>query len=124
MNKMHTPQPLISSLIRAPLLLTLLIGSLMTTRAAVGALNAPRTDETADSLMALLSPPPPAFLDDPNVPFSDAAVHAPDADAENVEFVGQIGGSTYTVFVEGDYAYIGVGPRLTILDVSNPTFPL
>ncbi|MFQ5616064.1 MAG: LVIVD repeat-containing protein [Anaerolineales bacterium] len=46
------------------------------------------------------------------------------ADAENVEFVGQIGGATYAVAVQGNYAYIGVGPRLIILDVSNPFSPV
>ena len=35
------------------------------------------------------------------------------ADAENVEFVGHIGGATWAVAVQGDYAYIGEGPRLT-----------
>ncbi|HCP31912.1 TPA: hypothetical protein DIT45_01465, partial [Candidatus Acetothermia bacterium] len=45
------------------------------------------------------------------------------ADAENVEFVGQIGGGVYAVAVQEDYAYIGDGPRLTILDVSDLTAP-
>ena len=42
---------------------------------------------------------------------------------ENVELVGQIGGSTYAVAVQGGYAYIGVGPRLTVLDISDPSSP-
>jgi len=45
------------------------------------------------------------------------------AGAENVEFVGHIGGYTNAVAVQGDYAYIGVGPRLTILDISDPASP-
>ena len=45
------------------------------------------------------------------------------ADAENVELVGQIGGSTSAIAVQGDYAYIGVGPRLVVLDISNPANP-
>ena len=45
------------------------------------------------------------------------------ADAQNVEFVSHIGGETKAVFVRDDYAYIGVGPRLTVLDVSNPALP-
>ena len=40
--------------------------------------------------------------------------------AQNVELVGQIGGVTDAVAVQGNYAYIGVGPRLVILDVSDP----
>jgi len=34
-------------------------------------------------------------------------------------FVGQIGGGTYAVAVQGQYAYIGVGPRFVILDISE-----
>jgi len=40
-----------------------------------------------------------------------------------VEFVGHVGGLTLDVAVQGNYAYIGEGPRLTILDISNPTSP-
>ena len=46
------------------------------------------------------------------------------ADAENVELVGQIGGITEAVAVQGDYAYLGVGSRLVVLDVSNPANPM
>ena len=46
------------------------------------------------------------------------------ADAENVEFVGHIGGPTEAVAVQGDYAYIGIGPRLVILDVSDSANPM
>ena len=42
------------------------------------------------------------------------------ADAQNVEFIGHIGGPTYAVAVQGNYAYVGEGPSLTILDISNP----
>jgi hypothetical protein len=45
------------------------------------------------------------------------------AEAQNVELVGQIGGATYAVAVQGVYAYVGVGPRLVILDVSDPAQP-
>jgi len=41
-----------------------------------------------------------------------------------LEVVGQIGGGTYAVAVQGNYAYIGVGPRLVILDVSDPSAPI
>jgi hypothetical protein len=40
--------------------------------------------------------------------------------SHNVQLVGQIGGSTFGVTLQGDYAYIGVGPRLVIVDVSDP----
>jgi hypothetical protein len=42
---------------------------------------------------------------------------------ESLELVGQIGGETYAVAVQGDYAYIGIGPRLVAIDVSDPISP-
>lgn len=42
---------------------------------------------------------------------------------ESLELVGQIGGDTYAVAVQGDYAYIGIGPRLVAIDVSDPISP-
>jgi len=39
------------------------------------------------------------------------------ADAQNVELVGQIGGFSYSVAVQGNYAYLGVGPKLAVLDI-------
>ncbi|MGC8825456.1 MAG: hypothetical protein ACP5TV_00455 [Anaerolineae bacterium] len=43
---------------------------------------------------------------------------------ENAALIGQIGGSTYAVVLHGDYALIGAGPRLVVLDVSQPAQPL
>jgi hypothetical protein len=43
---------------------------------------------------------------------------------QNVDLVAQIGGATYAVAAQGNYAYIGVGPRLVILDVSDPARPV
>ncbi|MGB3219215.1 MAG: hypothetical protein WBD79_17590, partial [Anaerolineae bacterium] len=40
-----------------------------------------------------------------------------------VDLLGQIGGASYAADVVGDRAYLGVGPRLVILDVSNPASP-
>jgi hypothetical protein len=37
--------------------------------------------------------------------------------------VGQLGGETRAVAVQGAYAYIGVGPRLVVVDISNPAHP-
>lgn len=37
--------------------------------------------------------------------------------------LGQLGGTVEDVVVQGDYAYIGVGPRLVVLDISNPITP-
>jgi hypothetical protein len=44
--------------------------------------------------------------------------------AENVELVGHIGGATVAVFVQGNYAYVGMGPELAVLDISDPTHPV
>lgn len=41
----------------------------------------------------------------------------------NVELVGHIGGATAAVAVHGHYAYVGEGPQLTVLDVSDPNLP-
>ena len=40
-----------------------------------------------------------------------------------VTLVGQWGGASYAVAVSGNRAYLGMGPRLVILDVSNPAGP-
>ena len=42
----------------------------------------------------------------------------------NVEWVGQIGGATLAVAVQGRYAYVGVGPRLVVVDVGDPARPV
>ncbi|MCL7455494.1 MAG: hypothetical protein M8467_20860, partial [Anaerolineae bacterium] len=44
--------------------------------------------------------------------------------AHDVQVVGQLGGTTLAVTVEGNLAYAGVGPRLVILDISDPTQPV
>ena len=41
-----------------------------------------------------------------------------------IEWVGSIGGSVRAVAVEGDYAYLGEGAALTVLDVSDPAQPV
>ena len=43
--------------------------------------------------------------------------------SENVQYLGQYGGVTDAVAVQGNYAYIGIGPRLSVLDVTDPNAP-
>ena len=43
--------------------------------------------------------------------------------SQNVRLVSQIGGPINAVAAQGNYAYIGIGPRLIILDVSDPALP-
>ena len=45
-------------------------------------------------------------------------------DAQNLELVGHIGGTSYAVFTQGDYAYVAMGTELAILDVSASTHPV
>ncbi|MGQ9854480.1 MAG: hypothetical protein ACUVTG_13900, partial [Candidatus Oleimicrobiaceae bacterium] len=56
-------------------------------------------------------------------PSEVAASLAAQEASQNVSLVGHIGGSTFAVAVQGGYAYIGVGPRLVILNISDPAHP-
>jgi len=40
-----------------------------------------------------------------------------------IDLVGQWGGSAHAVDFDGTYAYVGVGPRLVVVDLSNPRIP-
>jgi hypothetical protein len=42
---------------------------------------------------------------------------------QNMTMLGQIGGSTYAVAAQGNYAYIGEGPTFKVLNVSTPSSP-
>ena len=44
-------------------------------------------------------------------------------EAQNVALVGQIGGESYAVAVQGNFAYLGMGQTLVILNISDPTHP-
>jgi hypothetical protein len=61
------------------------------------------------------------------VGYTDAPTGLPDHDESNgtlegssLQMVGQVGGRTEDVAVQGDYAYVAVGLRLVVLDVSQP----
>jgi hypothetical protein len=41
-----------------------------------------------------------------------------------LELVGQWGGVTEAIAVQGDRAYLGVGPRLAVLDITDPAAPV
>lgn len=59
-------------------------------------------------------------------PADSAPVYAQNSISEtyHLEPAGQRGGVTSAVAIQGNLAYIGVGPRLTILDISNPAQPV
>ncbi|MGB9879650.1 MAG: hypothetical protein ACPLRM_02695, partial [Anaerolineae bacterium] len=40
-----------------------------------------------------------------------------------MEVLGQMGGAVRTVAVKGQYAYIGLGPRLAVLNIANRSNP-
>lgn len=42
---------------------------------------------------------------------------------EPLTLVNHLGGEANTVFVTGNYAYVGFGPELAVLDISNPIQP-
>ena len=42
---------------------------------------------------------------------------------DEIELIGQAGGTVSTIAIQDSYAYLGVGPRLLILDVSIPSQP-
>ncbi len=41
-----------------------------------------------------------------------------------IELIGQVGGTVRAIAVAGNYAYVGVGLRLMVLDISNPASPV
>jgi hypothetical protein len=43
--------------------------------------------------------------------------------AAGLERVGQLGGAVRAVAAQGNYAYVGMGQRLAVLDISSPTTP-
>lgn len=44
--------------------------------------------------------------------------------APMVEMVGQLGGATYAVTAERRHAYLGDGPSLAVVEISNPEHPV
>src|SRR5512136_710584 len=44
-------------------------------------------------------------------------------EGRNVELVSQIGGAALRLAVSGTTAYMGLGPRLAVVDLSNPREP-
>ncbi|MAU01384.1 MAG: hypothetical protein CL608_29950 [Anaerolineaceae bacterium] len=62
--------------------------------------------------------------DDLIAPFSQAKVETSVAlESANLDLIGQISGYSEFVTVQGNYAYVGEGTGLTVLNISNPTSP-
>ncbi|MBX3053390.1 MAG: hypothetical protein KF753_18080 [Caldilineaceae bacterium] len=49
---------------------------------------------------------------------------APTENNGNIEFLDHIGGSIYTVAVDGDLLYAGIGGELVVFNISNPESPI
>jgi hypothetical protein len=45
------------------------------------------------------------------------------SDSQDIQLVGHVGGQISAVALQGQYAYVGIGPRLVILDISTPATP-
>ena len=58
------------------------------------------------------------------LPSLSTSVASSSAISQNVELVGQIGGPTYAVAVQDHYAYVGIGAKLAVLDISDPANPI
>ena len=56
--------------------------------------------------------------------FSPVSKDAELQKADGWELTGQVGGPTQGIAVQGNYAYIGVGPRLVVVDISDPANPI
>lgn len=72
------------------------------------------------------TPPPDVILgQDQSATLPEGIVPPPSQNAlkGNLKLLGQYGGSAYAVAVQGNYAYLGQGPRMIVLDVSNPDNP-
>jgi hypothetical protein len=53
----------------------------------------------------------------------DASLSQAAGQAWNVSYAGQFGGRSYATAVRGNRVYLGVGPRLLVLDASHPDQP-
>lgn len=62
----------------------------------------------------------PAFaqqIDDMAQPSLDFTAANTSVSAENIEIVSQVGGNAGSIALRGNYAYVGIGPRLVIYDI-------
>lgn len=79
----------------------------------------PSTPTTASQSTSAVSPTP-----EPRPTATSVPLNLPIGfEAQKVELVAQIGGRASAMAMHGEYAYLGVGSRLVVLDVSRPTAP-
>jgi hypothetical protein len=75
------------------------------------------------AVIGLLDVPSSAAPLNADEPVEPAAPLTAD-DALTLELVSQVGGDIRDVAVQGNYIYLGVGPRLLVLDASDPAAPI
>jgi hypothetical protein len=103
---------------RKPVLLLAFAVLLSLAGTAASAGHLPRDLPTVDT------PPPALILNRQRGALADAAGQNSAGTAQSsLEFLGQIGGTTYAAAAQGNYAYVGIGPRLAIVDVADPVHP-
>ncbi len=59
----------------------------------------------------------------PNTPTPTSPAPPPTSAAPSAEIVGQLGGEMHAVAATGSFAFVGAGPRLVVLDISNAAQP-
>ena len=90
-------------------------------QSTIDALTSQLEPITEDSQPAAQTPMPTIPIEIETTP----EVTSTESPIENaLEYINQYGGSTTTVAVKGNYAYMGQGPRMVVLDISNPTSPV
>lgn len=97
--------------------LTVAISACVPVTARPTATDTPAVTLTGTPAMLPTSAPPTVS---PSLPWPTAT---PFANEVTFEIIGQIGGSASAIAVKDKVAYLGVGPQVLILDVSNPAAP-
>ena len=102
----------------------LLVTMIVAAHAQIAAATANKTgsNDRFENLIMTSSSIEPLVQDSP--PLTLQGMTAAEQETLNVVLDGQITGTTSAVAIQGQYAYIGSGQRLTIQDISNPAAPV
>lgn len=93
-------------------------------QSTIDALTSPQdTDEIDSDEIDIEEPPPPITTE--NLTQATPEQKPTETTWHNaLTYIGQYGGSTNTIAINGQYAYMGQGPRIVVLDISNPEIPV
>lgn len=97
------------------------------TATATAALPTPTPTNTATPTRTFTptpTPTPTTPVPTPTYTPTATPTNTPTPPPPLIELVGQMGGTVKAVAVAGNYAYVGVGLRLMILDITNPALPV